>query len=74
MLICMTKDIKRDLKSINKKVIDKKTRSKIIKRFKELIQFHYDAKQLSDYVKATNDILNVNVAQSLNKNLIPVLD
>lgn len=48
MLIWMTEDIKRELNAINEEVTAKENRQKIVKRFTEIIQFHYDGKQLSD--------------------------
>lgn len=45
----MADDIKLDLNSINEEVTYKESRLEIVKRFKEIIQFNFDAKQLSDY-------------------------
>lgn len=45
MLIWMPKDIKRGLQSINEKATAKQ---EIMHEFTEIIQFHYDAKQLSE--------------------------
>lgn len=45
MLISMAKDLKRGLKSINKKATAKQ---EILHQFTEIIQFQYDAKQLSE--------------------------
>lgn len=45
ILIWTTKDIKRGLTLINKKAAAK---LEILHEFTEIIQFHYDAKQLSD--------------------------
>lgn len=49
MLIYMTEDIKHDLCSINKEAATEKNRLKIVKRFKEITQFYFDAKQLSKH-------------------------
>lgn len=54
MLIWLTEDIKRDLNSINEEVIAKENRHKFGKRFMDIIQFYYDGKQLSVWIKEKN--------------------
>lgn len=49
MLIGMSEDIKRDLNSINKEAAPKNPRLKMVKRFKEIVQFNFDAKQFSKH-------------------------
>lgn len=51
MLISMTKDIKHDLHAINKKSKIKDHQPDILHHFTELIQYHSDAKLLSEYDK-----------------------
>lgn len=47
MLMSMTEDIKREIRTINKNLRTKKTRCRIEKQFFELIQFYSKARQLS---------------------------
>lgn len=49
MLISMTKDLKRELQSINKMAITKKNRSKIFKEVNKFIKLHSNVKQFSKF-------------------------
>lgn len=49
MLMALTEDLKYEMHTLDKSIKTKEKRCEIFKRFCQFVQFHSDAKQLSDF-------------------------